>query len=89
MSQNLDSVNFTQEKLGSSSGNTGSTCMETSLYKASDGKVQFIEYIPAGTAFPPFPGGRGTKSCTWTRLSVAADGSKASFDSVLVEPGTL
>ncbi|HKG48176.1 MAG TPA: hypothetical protein VKB02_15680 [Pyrinomonadaceae bacterium] len=88
MSQNLDS-NFTQEKVGSSTGTTGSICTDTSLYKASDGKVQFIEYIPAGTAFPPFPGGKGTKSCTWTRLSLAADGDKASFDSVLVEAGTL
>lgn len=93
MSQNLSQdttldSNLTQEKVGSSTGTTGTTCTETSLYKATDGKIEFIEYIMAGTAFPPFPGGRGTKSCTWTRLSKAADGSKTSFDSVLVEAGT-
>jgi hypothetical protein len=48
----------------------------------------FIEHIPAGTAFPPYPGGNGTKKCTWTRLSKTVDGGKTSFDSVLVEAGT-
>ena len=91
MSQNLtqDSNNLTQERVGSSSGTTGSICTETSLYKSTDGKMVFIEHIPAGAAFPPYPGGKGTKSCTWTRLSKAVDGGSASFDSVLVEPGTL
>ena len=91
MSQNLsaDSTNLTQEKVGSSTGTTGSICGETSLYKATDGKMVFIEYIPAGTAFPPYPGGKGNKSCTWTRLSQTADGSQTSFESVLVEAGTI
>ena len=90
MSQNLsaDSTNLTQEKVGSSTGTTGSICGETSLYKATDGRMVFIEHIPAGEAFPPYPGGKGNKACTWTRLSKSVDGGKTSFDSVLVEAGT-
>jgi len=91
MSQNFsqDSTNLTQERVGSSTGTTGTICGETSLYQATDGKMVFIEHIPAGAAFPPYPGGKGTKSCTWTRLSKATDGSKTSFESVLVEAGTI
>jgi hypothetical protein len=91
MSQNFtqDSSNLTQERVGSSTGTTGSICGETSLYKATDGKMVFIEHIPAGTAFPPYPGGKGTKACTWTRLSKATDGGKTSFESVLVDAGTI
>ena len=44
----------------STGGATGTTCTETSLYKATDGKVEFIELIEAGSAYPPFPGGKGT-----------------------------
>ena len=87
-SLSLDQSNLTQERVGSSSGTTGSICGETSLYQATDGKMVFIEHIPAGTAFPPYPGGNGTKKCTWTRLSKTVDGGKTSFDSVLVEAGT-
>lgn len=89
MSQNFSGDNLTQEKVGPSTGTTGSICAETSLYQATDGKMVFIEHIPAGETFPPYPGGKGNKSCTWTRLSVASDGGKTSFESVLVEAGTL
>lgn len=68
---------------------TGAICPDTSLYKATDGKVEFIELVDAGAAFPPFPGGNGTKKCTWTRLTLSADGGKTSFTSVKVEAGTL
>ena len=74
---------------GSTTGATGTICNDTSLYKATDGKIEFIELIQAGDAFPPFPGGKGTKSTTWTRLSQTADGSKQSFEGVLVPAGTL
>lgn len=74
---------------GTTGGTTGTTCTKTSLYKSTDGKIEFIEYIAAGDIFPPFPGGRGTKSCTWTRLSVTSDGSRTSFTATKVEPGTL
>ena len=86
------SQEFTQNFSGgntSTGGSTGTICTDTSLYKATDGKVEFIELIEAGQAFPPFPGGKGTKSCTWTRLSKTADGSKTSFTSVTVVAGTL
>lgn len=80
-----------QEKGGGNSGtgSTGTICTKTSLYKASDGRIEFIEYIDQGQAFPPFPGGNGKKSCTWTRLSVTTDGNKSGFESVLVEAGTV
>ena len=73
---------------GASTGTTGTTCTKTGLFKSTDGKIEFIEYIAAGDVFPPFPGGKGTKSCTWTRLSVSSDGSKTSFESVKVTAGT-
>jgi hypothetical protein len=80
-----------QEFKGGNTGNgtTGGTCLETSLYKATDGKIEFVELIQAGDAFPPFPGGKGTKACAWTRLTVASDGSKTGFTSVKVVAGTL
>jgi hypothetical protein len=68
---------------------TGQICPETSLYKSTDGKIEFVEYIEAQTAFPPFPGGNGTKKGTWTRLSLASDGGKTGFTSVKVVAGTL
>ena len=73
----------------SGGGTTGQICTKTALYKATDGKILFIEFIEANTAFPPFPGGRGNKSCTWSRLSKTTDGARTSYESVLVEPGTL
>jgi hypothetical protein len=74
---------------GITSGTTGAICTKTGLYKATDGKIEFIEYIDVNTAFPPYPGGNGKKSCTWTRLSVAADGNRTSYTAVMVEPGTI
>ena len=70
------------------SGTTGGTCLETSLYKATDGKIEFIEYIQAGDPFPAFPGGTGTKKCTWTKLTKSADGGKQGFTSVKVAAGS-
>jgi len=72
-----------------SGGSTGQTCAKTGLYKATDGKIEFIEYIAQGTAFPPFPGGNGNKKCTWSRLSLATDGGQGSFTAVKVDAGTL
>jgi hypothetical protein len=71
-----------------SSGKTGSTVLQTGLYKASDNKTQFIELLEQGQLFPPYPGGNGTSKCTWTRMTTATEGSKTSFDSVLVDAGT-
>lgn len=71
------------------SGSTGQTCLKTGLYKATDGKIEFIEYYSANDVFRPFPGGNGTKKCTWTKLSVTSDGSRTGFDAVKVEAGTI
>lgn len=79
-----------QEKVGGNTGGgTGTICTDTSLYKATDNKVQYILHIPAGTAFPNFPGGNGKGKCVWTKLTLASDGGKTNFDSVLVDAGTL
>lgn len=72
-----------------SGGSTGQTCTATGLYKATDGKIEFIEYIRKNTAFPPFPGGNGNKKCTWSALSPSSDGTRNSFTSVKVEAGTI
>ena len=68
---------------------TGQVCTKTGLYKSNDGKIEFIEYIALNSTFPPFPGGTGTKKCTWTRLSVTTDGTRSGFTSVMVDAGTI
>ena len=68
---------------------TGTICTKTGLYKTTDGKIEFIEYIVAGAAFPNFPGGTGTKKGTWTKVSLASDGSRTSLQAVKVQAGTL
>ena len=79
-----------QEKVGGNSpGGTGTLCTDTSLYKTTDNKVEYIEHIAAGTAFPNFPGGTGTKKCTWNKVTLATDGSRTSVDAVKVEAGTV
>lgn len=77
--------------VGNSSGSysTGAVCPKSGLYKTTDGKIEFIEYIAKDDTFPPFPGGNGNKKGTWTRMSVASDGGKTSFTAVKVAAGTL
>lgn len=75
-----------QERVGGNSpGGTGTLCTDTSLYKTTDNKVEYIEHIAAGTLFPNFPGGNGKGSCVWTKLTLAADGSRKTFDAVKVD----
>ena len=70
-------------KIGGVTGfTTGTTCPDTSLYKCTDGKVEYIENIAAGTAFPNFPGGNGKAKATWFRLTLANDGDRSSFAAV-------
>jgi len=68
---------------------TGQVCPKSGLYKSTDGKIEFIEFIVLNALFPPFPGGTGTKKGTWTRVSLASDGSRTSLDAVKVAAGTL
>jgi hypothetical protein len=68
---------------------TGTICPKSGLYKSTDGKIEFIEYIVAGAAFPNFPGGTGTKKGTWTKVSLATDGDRTSLEAVKVAAGTL
>jgi hypothetical protein len=74
---------------GNSPGGTGTLCTDTSLYKTTDNKVEYIEHIAAGTLFPNFPGGNGKGMCVWTKLTLAADGNRKTFDAVKVDDGTL
>jgi hypothetical protein len=64
---------------------TGTICTDTSLYKCTDNKVEYIEHIAAGTAFPNFPGGNGKGQATWFKLTLATDGDRKSFDAVKVD----
>lgn len=70
---------------------TGTVCPKSGLYKATDGKIEIIEYIPQDTLFPPFGGGNGTKKATWSRVTLATDGSRtgSGFRAVMVDAGTL
>ena len=47
----------TEFKTGGVSGfKTGTICTETSLYKCTDNKVEYIEHISAGDTLPKLPG---------------------------------
>ena len=76
-----------QERVGGNSGGfgTGTICTDTSLYKCTDNKVEYIEHIAAGTPFPNFPGGNGKGSAVWFKLTLAADGARTNFDAVKVD----
>lgn len=67
---------------------TGQVCPKSGLWKSTDGKIEFMEYIVLNALFPPFPGGTGTKKGTWTRVTLATDGNKTSVDAVKVDAGT-
>ena len=81
------------------SGATGSICVEGGLYRATDNKAQYLQLVAKGEAFPNFPGGKGTKSCTWylvqtTTTAIQGEGGSATtngdggFTSVIVPAGT-
>jgi hypothetical protein len=74
---------------GGTSYTTGQVCPKSGLWKSTDGKIEITEYIVVNTLFPPFPGGTGTKKGTWTRVTLATDGSKTSVDAVKVDAGTI
>lgn len=81
---------MTQEAMkggGTTGGGTGTVCGKTGLYKATDGKIEFIVYWAVGDIFGYFPGGNRSKKCTWTYLTLAADGGKTSFTAVKVAAG--
>ena len=70
---------------GNSPGGTGTVCTDTNLYKTTDNKVEYIEYIAAGQLFPNFPGGNGNGKCVWTKITLATDGARKTFDAVKVD----
>ena len=67
---------------------TGSICPKTGLWKTFDGKLEVIEYYMAQEAFRSSPSGSG-KKCSWTRVSLASDGSRTGFTAVRVATGTV
>lgn len=70
-------------KTGGGSGFvTGTICTDTNLYKCTDNKVEYIEHIAAGTAFPNFPGGNGKGKATWFKITLATDAGKSDFQAV-------
>ena len=80
---------MSQELKGGTTTTSGTICQKNGLYKASDGKVEIVQYCEAGKPFPKFGGGTGTGNCTWTALSKSSDGSKTGFTSVKVAAGTM
>jgi len=80
-----------QERVGGNSGGfgTGTICTDSNLYKCTDNKVEYIEYVAAGEAFPNFPGGNGKGKAVWNKITLATDGSRTSFNAVKVVAGTL
>ena len=73
-------------KTGGSNGfSSGAICIDTNLYKCTDNKVVYIEYIAAGAAFPNFPGGNGKGGATWFPVTLATDGDKTDFKAVTAD----
>ena len=59
---------------------SGANCTDTNLYKCTDNKVEYIEYIGAGDVFPNFPGGNGKGKAVWFKITLATDGHRTTFD---------
>ena len=73
---------------GTTTGTTGGTCSVSGFYRATDGKIEFIQPFVAGEKFFAFPGGTAKTQCTWTLMSKATD-NRTSFTAVKVAAGTL
>lgn len=69
-------------------GVTGSTCTKTGLYKATDGRMEFVRLIKQDEKYPAYPGGTGSTKTTWTAVSSSTDGSREGFESVKVSAGS-
>jgi hypothetical protein len=69
-------------------GTTGGTCMQSGLYKATDGRIEFIHPFVVGDKFFAFPGGNAKSKCTWTLMSKTVD-NRATFSAVKVEAGAI
>jgi len=85
------SQEFTQDtaKGGTTTqGTTGGTCSVSGLYKATDGRIEFIQPFVVGDKFFPFPGGNAKSKCTWTLMSKSTD-NKTSFTAVKVAAGSV
>ena len=93
MSQSQELIN--QELTAGGGGNsttsytTGQLCPKTGLWKTFDGRIEIIEYYSLNDPFRAYPGGNGTKKCSWTRVTLASDGTKKTYTAVKVDAGTL
>jgi hypothetical protein len=74
---------------GTTTGTTGGTCSVSGLYKATDGRIEFLQSFVAGEKFFAFPGGNAKSKCTWTLMTKTSDGSRTSFSAVKVAAGSL
>ena len=64
---------------------SGTICTDSNLYKCTDNKVVYIEYVPAGTAFPKLPGGNGKGNANWFKVTLASDGDQTNFKAVTAD----
>jgi hypothetical protein len=69
-------------------GTTGGTCSVSGLYKATDGRIEFIQPFVVGDKFFAFPGGTAKSKCTWTLMSKSTD-NKDSYTAVRVAAGSI
>jgi hypothetical protein len=75
-------------KTGAITGTSGGTCSVSGFYKATDGKIEFIQPYVAGDKFFAFPGGTAKSKCTWTLMSKSTD-NRNTFTAVKVAAGTV
>ncbi len=74
-------------KTGTTSGTTGTICTVSGFYKATDGRIEFIQPFVAGEKFFAFPGGTAKSKCTWTLMSKSTD-DRTSYTAVKVAAGS-
>ena len=76
------------ERIGTTTtGATGTTCTVSGFYKATDGRIEFIQPFVAGEKFFAFPGGTAKSKCTWTLMSKSTD-NRTTFTAVKVAAGS-
>ncbi|HEU4796537.1 MAG TPA: hypothetical protein VFT02_12955 [Pyrinomonadaceae bacterium] len=91
MSMNQELIN---QELAAGGGNsttsfsTGTLCPKTGLWKTFDGRLEVIEYYAQNEPFRSSPSGNN-KKCSWTRVTLASDGGKTSYDAVKVADGSI
>ena len=82
------STNSQQAKAAPAPGGSGTICSKTGLYKASDGRIEFVIMVEAGKPYPAFPGGSAAASTAWSKVGTT-DSSRQGFEAIAAPDGSV